>query len=281
MSLPLPLRLDRIQRALFETLADAIAPARVAWSYSEQVWETVPDEGLLMLTMIGGPQPFIRSGKRGSILNAVDSITITVDSVGTGRYVIRLNDFSYFTDGVGGDTLTTIRDRLRDAINGDPLETATASDSGADGVTLTADSLGGMRSLSLSGALSAGAPVLDGDSVLVTEGAQNMLINVQAFSKGREPRTGAWAILQQALAAVQSEDYAETFRRYGVGLWTKGVVTDLSAIAGAHWETRASFDLSIAAKAVWVRPVDRIESVNATLNATNPTVQTVFTVDAP
>lgn len=282
MSLPLPIRLDRLQKVLFDVLTDALAPIQVAWAYSEESWETVPDEGLVSLTMIGGPQPFIRSGKRGTILNAVSTITITVDSVEVGkRYLIRLNGFDYFTDAVGGDTLTTIRDRLRDAINGDPLETATASDSGADAVTLTADSLGGMRSLSLSGALSAGAPVLDGDSVLVTEGAQNMLINVQAFSKQREPRLGAWAIIQRCLAVVQSEDYVETLRRFGVGVWTKGVVTDLSAIAGAHWESRASFDLSVAAKAVWVRPVDRIESVETTLNATNPTVQEIFTVDAP
>ena len=155
MSLSLPLRLDRVQRALFETLGNAVAPVRVAWAYSEETFESVPDEGLIDLTMIGGPQPFIRSGKRGSILNAVDAITITVDSVGTGRYVIRLNDFSYFTDGVGGDTLTTIRDRLRDAINADPLETATASDAGATGLTLAADELGGLRSLTLSGPLSA------------------------------------------------------------------------------------------------------------------------------
>jgi hypothetical protein len=108
-----------------------------------------------------------------------------------------------------------------------------------------------------------------------------MLVNVQAYSKGREPRTGAWALLQRALGAVQSEDYVSTMRQFGVGVWTKGVVSDLSAIAGAHWETRASFDLSIAAKAVWVRPVDRVESVNATLNTAGPATQTVFTVSAP
>lgn len=281
MTLSLPLRLDRVQRALFETLGDAVAPVRVAWAYSEETFESVPDEGLIDLTMIGGPQPFIRSGKRGSILNAVDAITITVDSVGTGRYVIRLNDFSYFTDGVGGDTTTTIRDRLRDAINADPLETATASDAGASGLTLAADELGGLRSLTLSGALSAGPPTLDGRSVLVTEGAQNMLINVQAFSPCREPRNGAWALIQRALAVVQSEDYVETMRALGVGVWTKGVVTDLTAIAGAHWESRASFDLSIAAKAVWVREVDRIETVKATLNTTLPNTQTAFQVNAP
>jgi hypothetical protein len=281
MSLSTPLRLDRIQKALFETLADACAPTLVAWGYSELAWETVPDEGLISLTMVGGPSPFIRSGKRGALLNAADSILLTVASVGLGRYLIHLNDFSYYTDGVGGDTLTTIRDRLVDLINADALETATASPSGGDSLLLTADELGGLRSLTISGPLTAGAPVLDGRSVLLTEGAQNMLVNVQAYAKGREPRDGAWSLIQRALATVQSEDYVSTMRHFGVGVWTKGVVSDLSAIAGAHWETRVSFDLSIAAKAVWVRPVDRVESVNATLNTAGPATQTVFTVNAP
>jgi len=68
---------------------------------------SLPDEGLISLTMVGGPSPFILSGKRGKLLNAVDSILITVDVVGLGRYLIRLNDFSYYTDGVLGDTLTS------------------------------------------------------------------------------------------------------------------------------------------------------------------------------
>jgi hypothetical protein len=277
--IPVPLRLDRIQRALFENLSDAVAPVRVAWGYNEQTFESVPDEGLVDLRMIGGPSPFIRSGKRGTLLNAADSITITVDAVEVGkRYIVRLNGFDYRTDAVALDTVTTIRDRLRDAINADELETATALDAGADGLTLAADSLGGLRSLQLVGALTSDPPVLNGASVLVVEGTQTMLVNVQAFSKGREPRSGAWAIVQQLLAALQSEDYVEAMRRLGVGVWTKGIATDLSAIAGAHWETRASFDLTVAARAVWVRPISRIETIDLELQTACPSTSNTFTL---
>ncbi len=278
--IPIPIRLDRVQQALFDTLSDAVAPVRVAWAYSEQDFEDVPDEGLLDLRMIAGPSPNIRSGKRGKLLNAVATIDITVDAVEVGkRYVVRLNCFSYFTDAVAGDTVTTIRDRLRDAVNADALETATASDVGVDALRLTADMLGGLRELSLSGPLSSSAPVLDGSSVLVTEGTQTMLVNVQAFSKCREPRNGAWAIIQQAYAALQSEDYVEQMRALGVGLWDKGAASDLTAIAGAHWETRVSFDLTLAARAIWVRPIDRIETVKVT--AETPPVTTEFTLTTP
>lgn len=282
MSLQLPLRLDRIQQGLFEVLSDALNPTRVAWGYNQQAWETVPDEGLVLLTMVSGPRPFIRRGKRGSLLNAVDSIPLTIDAATpAARYVVNLNGFSYYTDHTGGDTVTTIRDRLLDAINADSLETATASAVGADGLTLTADSLGGLRHLTLSGPISAGAPVLNGASVLITEGAQEMMVNVQSFSKGREPLNGAWALSTRAMAALQSEDYVETLRRYGVGLWGKGTVSDISTVAGGEWETRTSFDLTIAARATWVRPVDRIESVKLTNNTEAPVSTQEFTITAP
>ncbi len=270
--IPVPLRLDRVQSSLFNTLGDAVDPVRVAWAYGEQVFEDIPDEGLVSLTMLGGPSPHLRGGKRGTILNAADSIIVTVDAVEVGkRYIVRLNCFDYRTDAVLGDTPTTIRDRLRDEINNDALESVTASDSGVDAITLTADYLGGMRDLFLIGALSSSGKVLNGESVLVVEGAQSMLVNVQTFSKCREPRNGAWAIAQQVLAALQSEDYIETLRRFGVGVWSKGVLTDLSAIAGAHWETRVSFDVNIAARAFWVRPVARIDTLTANITANNPT----------
>lgn len=270
MTIPVPLRLDRVQKALFESFADAVAPVRVAWSYNEQTFESVPDEGLVDLRMIGGPSPFIRTGRRGSLLNAADSVTITVDSVEVGgRYVVRLNCFSYFTDAIAGDTVTTIRDRLSAQINADALESVTAVDVGADALRLDADYLGGLRSLEIFGALSAGAPALNGASVLVVEGTQAMTINVQAFSKGREPRSGAWAIVSQLYAALQSEAYVEAMRALGVGVWNKGAATDLSAIAGAHWETRASFDITIAARAFWVEPIERIESAQLTLKTIN------------
>ena len=281
--IPLPIRLDRLQLGVNEILTDALDTSgggpEVLWAYGQAVWEdNVPDAGLVSLDMIGGPQPFIRSGKRGTLLNAAATIVVTVDSVEIGkRYIVRLNGFDYFTDYQAADTVTTIRDRLRDLINADPLETATASDTGGDAITLTADSLGGMRTRQLVGAISSSNLVLDGDSVLVTEGAQVMLINVQAFSKGREPRNGAWATQARVLAALQSEDYIETLRRFGVGVWSKGPPTDLSAIAGGHWETRVSFDVTLAARAVWVRPIGRIESLQMTINGITSTGAPVVT----
>jgi hypothetical protein len=291
MSLPLPIRLDRLQLGLDQVLTDALDTANggpeVLWAYGQAVWEAnVPDAGLVSLSMVGGPQPWNRSGKRGTLLNAAESIDVTVDSLEVGkRYSVYLNGFQYFTDATGADTVTTVRDRLRDQINADDLETATASDVSADTFRLTADSLGGMRTLRVVGALSTSNLVLDGDSVLVTEGTQTMLVNVQAFSKEREPRLGAWATIARVQAAFQSEDYIETLSRQGVGVWGKGPPTDLSAITGGAWETRVSFDLTLAAQAAWVRPISRIEAVQVAFTGTledgTPVASSTFTVNSP
>lgn len=266
MSLPLPMRLDRIQRVIVAVLRDALGSDSggplVLFGYSQAAWETtVPDSGLVLLTIVGGPTPNIRAHARGTLLNPPDSVGILVPSADPGRYIIRLNGFSYFTDFQAGDTPSTIRDRLVAAIEADDLETATATATGPGDLDLIPDTLGGIWSLQVSPNLSAHDLITGPDSVLLTEGSHTMLVQIQSFSKGREPRNGAWAIQNRALAALQSPDYASTLQdEGGIGLWGKGVLIDLSAIAGGEWESRVSSDLTMAAKAVWVRPVDRVDS---------------------
>jgi len=251
---------------MFEVLGEAVAPVDVVWDYNEQSHEELTGD-FVGLTMIAGPAPHNRMKARGTLLIPADDITVTVDSVVVGsRYAIKLNGFSYFTDAVGGDTVTTIRDRLLALIAADVLEPVTPTTVAADGILLTADFNGAMRRLTLVGSMSAGAPTLSTQPVLVTEGAQTMLVNIQAFSKGREPFNGAWALTAQCEAALQSEDLISKLRAFGVGVWDRGVVTDLSALTGAHWETRTSFDVTLAARASWVRSASFIDTISLTLN---------------
>lgn len=280
-----PLRLDRVQLALVSILDEACNPLGAHWGYTEPTREQLP-EGYVTLTMADGPGPFHRQGKRGTELTPIDTVTIVVDSVEVGkRYGIELNGFNYFTDGVGGDTVDTIRDRLVAAIVADTEETASAAAGGAGEVDLSANFLGGIRWLSIYGALSSTNLVRAADSVLVVDGTQTMLVNIQAYHKQREPRNGAWALIQQCVAALQSEDLVERLRRYGVGVWDKAQPLDLSAIAGGHWESRASMDVTLAARASWVRPVSTIETVEATITAKDesgsPVATSTLSVDAP
>lgn len=261
-----PLRIDRVQRAVFEVLSEATG-VDVGWAHSE-----VPHQALtgdfVNLTMIGGPGPTIRKHRRGTPLQPIDTVTLTVGPVVVGRRLgIDLNHFNYFEDVTTLDTDSTVRDRLLGQVNDvDNLEPVTASTSGADGLVLAADHLGGIISLAIYGAITAGTPVLNSDHVMVTEGSESMLVNIQAFSKQREIRLGAPALLQLCIAAFAADDMVEKLRRFGVGVGDSSTPLDLSAVAGAHWEPRSSFDVTLTARARWVRPVDVIETVTGTIN---------------
>lgn len=281
-----PLRLDRIEIGLFQAISGAFNPApsgpTVAWDYQENSFEQVSVGGLISLSLSAGPAPFIRQGARGTLLNAVASIPITVTTAVVGqRYLLRLNEFDYFHDAVGGDSVTTIRDALVAAINADAHETATAADLAGDSLTLTADFVGGLRSLTLSGGLSSGAPVDSGDSVNVIEGDQALLLQVQTFSKGRTPLAGAWGLTSVVQSALQTPSLVELLRTFGVGLGAKGTPSDLSAIAGGHWSTRTAFSVTLTARSAWIDPVERIETLETTVNLSNPTTSVTFTTTAP
>lgn len=275
-----PIRLDRLQTVLTNEFTRALelqaGPPEVHWALTEPTHGQLP-VSYVALRMIAGPSPFIRSRKRGSLRNPSTSIDITVDSVVEGRlYGIELNCFLYSTDAVGGDTLETIRDRLVDLISNDLLEPVTPTDVGADGLRLTADFTGAMRELKLFGPLTASANVVSDQSVIEISGTNTMLVNVQAFSKNREPWEGAPMLAQICYAALQTETYVEALRCNGVTVQNKGTPTDLSAVHGGRWETNQSFDLALAMQSAWVEDADRIESLSLTSTFSGNTTQQVI-----
>lgn len=272
-----PLRLDRLQQSLFEVIGEAVAPTEVHWAYTQPTREQLP-ANFIELQMIGGPGPFVISGKRGTPLHAISTVTLEVDSVTAGqRYSIILNDFSHFYDAVGGDTPTDVALAIAISINADTYEDVTATPSSAT-VALVAGVAGAIRALATLGDISVAAgPAYYASYMLLTEGTETMLINLQAYSQSAEPRDGAWAIIKQAQAALQSEDLVETLRAYGVGSWDKGQPTDISAVAGANWESRVSVDLTFAMRSSWARFVDVIETVEGIITLTDQAGNTVAT----
>ena len=273
-AIPVPLRLDRIQKSLYSVLAVACAPNDVFWT------DEVPQQSLsaafVALNMIAGPAPYLRQKRRGTLLQPADTIDITVNSAVVGkRYAIVLNHFSYYYDAQAEDGVADIAAALVALVNADVAETATASDLGGGDYRITADFLGGIRYVSLVGDQTAGTPSLNSQHVLLVEGTQTMLVNVQAYSKEREIRNGAATVIQQCYAALQSEDLVEELRAYGTGIWGLGTPVNLNAIAGAHWETRESVDVTLAAVSTWVRPVSVFDSATITQITKDQTLATV------
>lgn len=277
MSLPVPLRLDRLQQGLFEALGAAFpappAGPTLSWGYGEQSFETTSDGGLISLTVIAGPSPFIRSGRRLTPIADTVSIRVTIDSVEADRrYTLRLNGFSFTHDAVMGDTVTTIRDGLLLAMNADEATgyaTASSVASGADAIDITQANPGGLWELELHGDMTASNRVDSGTAGFVT-GDQRIVVGIQCYSKGREPRNGANAMQIVVESAFQTESVVNHLRNYGVGLGQKGPSNDISAVAAGHWTTRTAFDVTVYMRAAWSESVGTIETVTPQFTGVSP-----------
>jgi hypothetical protein len=265
-----PIRLDRVQRGIYEALQTALgappAGALVAWAYGEQPYAAGPDAGLVSLTMVGGPSPGLLQSKRAVTQKAYTSADVQVAAASESRYTVEANGVPYFYDATGADTVTTIRDALIALVEADTLAAVSASIVSADTLRISADTTGSLWRLRLSGALDFGNLVDSGAFVSITEGNMVASIGVQAFSKTREPVGGAWDIAAQCLMALQQPAAVRTLDCYGVGLMLKGALTDLSAIAGGYWESRVAFDFGISMFGVSFEAVEPIQTTKTTVN---------------
>lgn len=261
-------RLDRLQRALVSALGDAAET--VLWIHGEMPHENISTGTVIALSLTAGPTPVFRSHVRGRLITPADSVVVRIlDATEGVRLLIRVNEFAYYHDVTALDTVTSIRDALLADISADEPDITVTTD-GVDGISLAADHLGALRTVELVGGdsqIDNDPPVFSGDAVLVTEASQTHLVNVQCYSKQRELRFGATAVAQTAHDLLQAEDILEQIDREGFAIWALEGITDISAISGARWETRATFDVTLASKSFFVRPVPQIETLNVVLNA--------------
>lgn len=256
-------RLDRLQQGLYEALHGVAAV--VAWADGEQPLEA---GSLLSLSLSAGPVLGFRQHAYGTTLQPADSITIVVTGATVGsRQIVRLNGFDYRHDVEAGNTATTIRDQLLASIQLGEAGAVTAAASGADRLALAADFLGGLRRLTLHGPdLDSESASFSGAAVLERVGSVSHTVTLQAFAKGRSPRNGAAVILDAVLDRLTDVETVAELSRYGVALWDKGPTVNLDAIAGAHWESRRSIDITVAARTVKVSPVEQIESAQVAVS---------------
>lgn len=286
MPLDSPIRLDRLQRGMFEALSDALSPATVGWSYGQAAFEGVGDE-LVSLQMASGPSYWTQKHKRGRLILPFDSLTLEVtDATPTTRDIVTVNGIDHAVDVVA-QTPEQIRDELLALLNADPANdpwSAAAGGSPSE-LVITPSSFGSVFSVELFGELAEVSQTTSGDAALLTEGTRVFTITIQCFSKSREPRNGAWSLMSRVESVFETEEYVQQLDAYGLGLWDKGIATDISAIAGANWESRVTLDVEVAMRSAQVRPVDQIETVQATINARgddgNIIATTTFTVASP
>lgn len=280
-----PLRLDRLQKGVFSVLEDAMAPADVGWAYGQAAFEQRGAD-LVNITMSNGPSYWTQKSVRGLPIQPFDDITIDVTAATADvRDVISVNCIDYFVDVIA-QTPEQIRDEfivLLNADAGDPW--AVTPGGNPSELVLTPTSFGDVWSIELTGELAALSQTLSGEIALLTQGTRVFTITIECFSKNRFPRNGAWSLMSKIEGVFEAEEYIQTLDSFGVAVWDKGIATDISAIAGANWESRVTLDVQMAMRSALVRPVDQIETVQGTINAlgdesTIIATQT-FTVAAP
>ena len=272
-----PIRYDRMRRAFFSVLSDALGPdVTVKWSRDSVPRDDTKGD-LVAITPAGGLGS--NADRAGSfVILSPDTITFTVDTATVGdRYSLYLNHYAYRYDAVALDTPTDIRDALLALAVADTRSPYAATASGADGILVTPTSSGDLWQ----------ADALPSASWTVVQGATNPAVVTQrqmlqnltigCFSKATNPEDGAHVLDARVRAALRANQYLETWQNEGVALGVRGPFADLSAIAGANWETRTSFDLSVGLESVTSELIDDIATISNTITFKDLDGSTILT----
>lgn len=264
-----PLRLDRFSKGIFTVVSDVMTGVSVGWSYGQSAFEQ-RGPSLVNIQPANGPSYWSQNGRRGRVIVPFDDITLDVTGATSGtRNVIKANNIDFFVDGDGVLDEEGIRDAFLTLLNADPTNdpwTAVAGGAPSE-LVITPNSFGSIFSLELVGELAAISQTLSGEAALLTEGTRVWTMTIECFSKDRTLRGGAWSLMSTIQGIFESEEHIETLNSFGVSVWDKGLATDISAIAGANWETRVTLDVQFAMRSAKVEAVDQIETVQATIQA--------------
>jgi hypothetical protein len=261
-------RLDLLQLGVVELLADATGE-QVSWGYSQPV-QDAGASSYVVATLISGPSPSGSSTASGQAIHAPTSLVFTVDEAEEVRYAVELNGFSYVHDATALDDETTIAAALAALIEADTDGPASAL-SVADDLTVTPSSAGSIWSYWASDLISLAA-TLASTPTLVTSSRRACTLRIEAFGRGRSPRSGAWATINKVLAALQSPIASLGLAQYGVAVWAVGEPIDLSEVEGGYWESRVAVDVDVTILSTSAEPVDEIDSVTIDLSISTGTV---------
>lgn len=253
-------RVDRVQLAIVETIA-ATTGAVGVWSPSN--YPRAPGDGSAVITakIARGPNLI---GLRSFMSAEPTTVTWTVTGASAGDLVgIGLTSARWAYEVQVGDTDTDARDGLLALFSADSrqLPGVTVSASGADSIVF--DSAGAVGALWRSSAIgpSTVVSVVDSNAVdcEVTTGRAEMLLELQAYASAGPD---AASVLADLLGGLVSYDVMATRERLGVIFGgAAGDVVDLTAIAGADFESRASVRISAAMRTYRAVAVDTADTI--------------------
>jgi hypothetical protein len=257
-----------MQEALVSVIKEALGSGQlVYWAYQE----FPRDSGDIVRLQLVSPPAHDQSFVDERITTELpQTATVTISSATIGRrYWIELNGYLYTYDAVS-TSVDAVKSALIAAIEADAEERATASDGGVGIVDLTEDIPGGIFSLSVGPAAQVakanGAKV----PVQVITGERVMTVSVGCFSHSREMITSAFAMSARIRSALDLQSSREFLANANASITNVSTSVDLSAIAGADYETRDQFSITMRMRAVITEEIGIIETVEVSLFGGDP-----------
>lgn len=279
MSVPSPVRLRLLQVAVVELLSSFLPGVGVYWAY--QISRDMAEREVVVVRPRSGPTPLAVEG-RTRYLGPEDVILRVGTATPDARYFAEVNGLEASTDYAALDTVTTIRNRLRTALDVvAPDAGFTTALAGADGVELTPVNAGGIFALELAGPLTAElGPV---SPFKLTTGTRDIALELQALVRrnptvGQSTYDGALDLIARAISGFHLESTLERLGRDGFSIVDLSAPpVDLTALSGAETESRAAVDVTARARAFAFEPVrPGIERVGLTLTGRLP--DNIFTI---
>jgi len=150
--------------------------------------------------------------------------------------------------GQGGDTLTDVRDRLLAAlVPATELPGVSTSAFGSDSIDFSASGVVGRLWRPVAIGASAVTVTTDANA-RVTTGTVRGELEIQAYADGRGLE--AQELLGDVVSGLASPDVVEARQRWGISFPGRaGDIIDLTTLAGADWQSRASVRVPVAARA--------------------------------
>ena len=272
-----PVRYDRLRDCLQTVLTDALgSTVTVKWSRDSVPRDNTKGDMVVLTPTSGAAVNGNWRGRFGVL--SPDTVTFTVTSVTVGAlYSLYLNNFPYRHEAVGGDTANDVRDGIVALIALDTVSPYTAAAGGVGEVVVTAAASGAIWEAHL--LPSSDWTVVQGTLVptVVQQRSSVTTFTVGSFSKGTKLFDGAHVIDSKVDAAFRLQKHQTTFEDFGVSPQSRGIPTDLSAIAGSTWESRVSRDVGFGLESVTTETTNSIESAGMTVNFKTPQGASIFT----
>lgn len=295
MTIRAPIRLDLVKRTLrgvwIDALDDSVAADSIVWG--EQGIPRSP-RPLVAIQLIDGPNPIGEARDEHRFRPEIDQVDIAISAVSaTTKYRVRLNGVPYdFTTG-GAPTIVGVRGALRDLINNltAPIskqdEPVTAADGVGDGdLVLTPDEAGAILAVAVSPSLQITSTdtVSATDCVIDVLARESMSFQVDVYTDGGV----AFELSSRMLAvrmrkALNTPEALDTLLDNRVSVRRVSVINNLTALSpgGARFESRAQFDVAVAASSRVSSQVVPIETVEFTLAITNGPAAETRTITLP